>query len=107
MKLIRSIRKLRLLSKIMLTHRGRMLLRFSRTNLIESSNSSSDSDDNKYDPVKLLEDKNNLVKLSAAVKVQKCLNDLVHNQMDEDEKNLVRGIFFRKPQDYLEEEKRI
>ena len=76
-KLLRSIRKLRLLSKIILTKRGRMLMKFSRTNLIESSNSSSDSDDNKYDTMKLLEDKNHLVKLTAAVKLKNCINDFV------------------------------
>jgi hypothetical protein len=96
-KLIRSIRKLRLLSKIILTKRGRMLMKFSKTNLIESSNSSSDSDDNKYDTIKLLEDKNNLVKLAAIIKVKKCVNDLAINPMDDDEKNLVKGIFVRKP----------
>jgi hypothetical protein len=72
-KLIRSIRKLRLLSKIILTKRGRMLMKFSRTNLIESSNSSSDSDDNKYDIVKLKQSKNSLVRLSSAIKIKKSL----------------------------------
>ena len=72
-------------------------MKFSRTNLIESSNSSSDSDDNNYDTMKLLEDKNNLVKLTAAVKVKNCINDFVINPMDDDERNLLKGVFIRKP----------
>jgi hypothetical protein len=50
-----------------------MLLQFSRTNLVETSNSSSDSDDNKYDIVKLKQSKNSLVRLSSAIKIKKSL----------------------------------
>ncbi len=50
-----------------------MLLKFSRTNVVETSNSSSDSDDNKYDVMKLMESKNGLVRLSTAIKIKKNL----------------------------------
>ena len=95
--IIRSIRKLRLIQKIILSKRSRLLLKFSRANLIESSNSSSDSDDNKYDTLKLMEDKNNLIKLGAAIKLKKSLKYYTKNAMDDNEKNLIRGIFIRKP----------
>ncbi len=64
MNLIRSIRKLRLITKILMTERSRMLLKFSRKNLLELSSSSSDSDDNKVEIMKLIENKNDLVKLA-------------------------------------------
>ena len=62
--LIRSIRKLRLMTKVLMPSRNRMLLKFSRKNLIETSSSSSDSDDEKAEIMKLLENKNGLLKLS-------------------------------------------
>ena len=62
--LIRSIRKLRLMTKALMPSRNRMLLKFSRKNLIETSSSSSDSDDGKAEIMKLLENKNGLLKLS-------------------------------------------
>ena len=71
--LIRSIRKLRQMSKILMTSRNRMLLKFSRKNLIETSSSSSDSDDNKAEIMKLLESKNGLLKLSTISKIKKNL----------------------------------
>ena len=106
MNIIRSIRKLRLIQKIILSKRSRLLLKFSRANLIESSNSSSDSDDNKYDTLKLMEDKNNIIKLGAAIKLKRSLNFYTKNSMDDNEKNLIRGIFIRKPQENIEEDRK-
>ncbi len=81
-----------------------MLLQFSRTNLVETSNSSSDSDDNKYDIVKLKQSKNSLVRLSSAIKIKKSLQWFTDHPMDENEKNLIKGVYVRKPKENLEEE---
>ncbi len=43
--LLKSMRKLKLMTQAILTQKNRMLLKFQRKNLIESSSSSSDSDD--------------------------------------------------------------
>ena len=81
-----------------------MLLQFSRTNLVETSNSSSDSDDNKYDIVKLKQSKNSLVRLSSAIKIKKSLQWFTDHPMDENEKNLIKGVYVRRPKENLEEE---
>ena len=57
----------------MLSQRHRFLLRFQRQNLIETTTSSSDSDDNAYDPMRLMENKNPLVKLVTYGKVKKMM----------------------------------
>ncbi len=61
--LVRSIRQLRLMASVLLGPTERMLLKFQRKNVIESTSSSSDTDHHKYDTVKLLNSKKELVKL--------------------------------------------
>ncbi len=48
-----------------------MLLKFQRQNLVETSSSSSDSDDNRFDHLRLLGSHNPLVKLTAHGKMKK------------------------------------
>lgn len=50
-----------------------MLLRFQRKNLIESQSSSSDSDDNKYDTLKLMENRNPMLRLIVYGKLKKMM----------------------------------
>lgn len=59
--LVRSIRQLRLMAQVLLGPNERMLLKFQRKNVIETTSSSSDSDHHKYDTVKLLNSKKQLV----------------------------------------------
>ncbi|CDW79323.1 UNKNOWN [Stylonychia lemnae] len=94
--LVRSIRKLRLLAKVILSQRSRILLKFQRKNLLESQSSSSDSDDHQFDTLKLLDDKNDLVKLSAIQKIKRNLNHYSDNVLDHIDKNLLRGIYLRR-----------
>ena len=61
--LVRSIRKLRLMARVLLTPSERMLLKFQRKNVIESTSSSSDSDHYGFDTIKLLNSKKGIVKL--------------------------------------------
>jgi hypothetical protein len=61
--LVRSIRKLRLMARVMLTPAERMLLKFQRKNVIETTSSSSDSDHYSFDTIKLLNSRKGLVKL--------------------------------------------
>ena len=61
--LLRSIRQLRLMAQVLLGPQERMLLKFQRKNVIETTSSSSDSDHYKEDTVKLLNSKKDLVKL--------------------------------------------
>eukprot|EP00347_Sterkiella_histriomuscorum_P001486 403371850 len=94
--LVRSIRKLKLMAKVILSQRSRYLLKFQRKNVLESLSSSSDSDDHQYDPMKLINNKNQLVKLSAIQKIKKNLNFYSENIMDHIDKNLVKGLYLKK-----------
>ena len=61
--------------------------------MIESTSSSSDSDDNQHDAMRLLDNKNNLVKLSAMIKIKRNLVYFTQHLMDKNDKNLIEGIF--------------
>ena len=97
--LVKSIRILRLMSKVILPQRSRMLLKFSRRNLIETTTSSSDSDYNKYDTMKLLDNKNNFVKLWAMMKINRNLDYFKGKDLDKNDRHLLKGLFERSPKE--------
>jgi hypothetical protein len=68
--------------------------------------SSSDSDDHKYDTVKLLENKKDLVKLSTVSKIKRKLTGFQKDKLEKDDKYLLKGIFVRKPKRFKEDGKR-
>ncbi len=61
------------MSQVLLGPNERMLLKFQRRNLIELISSSSDSDHHSYDTLKLLNEKNNFLKLGQIVKINNIL----------------------------------
>ena len=61
------------MSQVLLGPNERMLLKFQRRNLIELISSSSDSDTDSYDTLKLLNEKNNFLKLGQIVKINNIL----------------------------------
>ena len=101
--LIRSIRKLKLMTKLLLAPRIRTLLKFSRRNLLESNSSSSDSDHHKYDVMKLLDSSNKLIKLSVMAKVKRHLKHYEDHHPDNSERDLLQSIFLRRPKDYIDD----
>ena len=66
--------------------------------MIELVSSSSDSDNYTYDTVKLMNSDNNFVKLGQIVKINKILHQFKDKQLDNTDKNLIKGLFKRKPQ---------
>jgi hypothetical protein len=86
----------------MLSQKHRMILRFQRQNLVETSSSSSDSDNNAYDPVRLMENSNPLVRLVTYGKVKKMMKQFRSRDIDPLERNLMRGMFRRKLKDFAE-----
>ena len=54
-RLIKTLRKVKSLAHCLLPQRQRILMAFNRSNLVETSSSSSDSDDVSYDPLRLME----------------------------------------------------
>lgn len=66
--------------------------------MIELASSSSDSDSYNYDTVKLLNSDNNFVKLGQIVKINKVLRQFKDKELDNTDKNLIKGLFKRRPQ---------
>jgi hypothetical protein len=57
------------MAEVLLTPAERILLKFQRKNVIELTSSSSDSDHHKYDTIKLLNSKKDLIRLRQAIKI--------------------------------------
>ena len=62
------------MAQVLLGPSERLLLKFQRKNVIETTSSSSDSDHINYDAVRLLTSKLDLVKLRQTVKIKRILN---------------------------------
>lgn len=61
------------MNSILLNQKNRMLLRFQRKNLVETQSSSSDSDDNKNDTLKQMENNNPMIRLIVYGKLKKMI----------------------------------
>ena len=72
---------------------------------METSSSSSDSDNNAYDPVSLMENKNPLVRLVTYGKIKKMMKQFKDCSIDDLERNMMRGMFRRKLKDFAELQK--
>lgn len=78
-------------------------MKFQRSNLVETSSSSSDSDDIMFDDLKLMENNDPWVKLSTYGKMKKKMSKLEGKHITELERNLFRGLFIRKLKDFAED----
>lgn len=99
---IKTLKKFRLLSQALLSQKHRMLLRFQRQNLVETSTSSSDSDHNNFDALSLMESESPLIKLLIFAKLKKMMHDFEGTKLKILDRNLIRGIFQRKNKDFQE-----
>lgn len=105
-RIVKTLRKFKMLAQALLSQRHRMVLRFQRQNLVETSSSSSDSDDNNYDPVRLMENRNPMVRLITYGKVKKMMTQFQSGgNIDHLERNMMRGMFRRKLKDFAELQK--
>ena len=87
-----------------MTQTQNMFLNFQRKNLIESSSSSGDSDNNRnFDQMRLMEDKNPMMRLVIFGKMKKMLNKYSNLQINEFDRRLLRGLFLNKMRDFDEE----
>ncbi|CDW71922.1 UNKNOWN [Stylonychia lemnae] len=98
--ILKSMRKLKSLVQFLLPARRRILLKFSKQNLIQTSSSSSDSDYYKNDIIKHLNGNNQFEKLAAIVRIKKALSHFKDNAMDENDKILLKGIFIKGAKDF-------
>jgi hypothetical protein len=103
---LKQARQTSLLSQILLTQKQKTLLKFQRKNLIETSSSSADSDDQcKIDKIKLMDHKNPLIRLGVYGKLKRMVETFKNqdlDQIDQTEKRLIRGIFIKRLQDFDE-----
>jgi hypothetical protein len=106
-RIVKTLRKFKMLAQALLSQRHRMILRFQRQNLVETSSSSSDSDNNAFDPVRLMENENPLVRLVTYGKVKKMMRDFVGRDIDNLERNMMRGMFRRKLKDFAEMQREV
>ena len=102
--LLKTIRRVKIMSNIIMTQTQNMFLNFQRKNLIESSSSSGDSDNNRnFDQMRLMEDKNPMMSLVIFGKMKKMLNKYSNLQINEFDRRLLRGLFLNKMRDFDEE----
>ena len=72
--------------------------------MVETTSSSSDSDENLYEPMRLMENKNPLVKLVAYGKIKRMMKEFQGRDIDPLERNMMRGMFRRKLKDFGEQQ---
>ncbi len=81
-----------------------MILKFQRKNLIESSSSSCDSDNNnKFDSVRLMENENPMVRLVIFGKLKRMINSYRKDNLEVFDRRLLRGLFIRNLKDFDED----
>ena len=73
------------------------------SNLVETSSASSDSDDNKLEELKLMQNSNPLVKLVMYGKIKKMILQFKDQNLTSLERNMMRGLFLRKLKDFQED----
>ncbi|CDW79542.1 UNKNOWN [Stylonychia lemnae] len=102
--ILKSMRQVKLLTQVLLNQRQNMILKFQRKNLIETSSSSEDSDNNKnYYTSKLMESKNPMIRLVIFGKLKKMVQSYKNQKLKELDKRLLRGLFIRKLKDFDED----
>jgi hypothetical protein len=67
---------------------------------VETSSSSSDSDDNLYDPVRMMDRQDGLVRLIIYGKLKKMMQGFVGKDIDITERNMMRAMYKRKLKDF-------
>ncbi|CDW71370.1 UNKNOWN [Stylonychia lemnae] len=103
--ILKSMRQVKLLTQVLLNQRQNMILKFQRKNLIETSSSSEDSDNNnRFYTSKLMESKNPMIRLIIFGKLKKMVQSYKSQKLEDLDKRLLRGLFIRKLKDFDEDE---
>ena len=80
-----------------------MILKFQRRNLIESSASECDSDNNNYCSLKMMESRNPMVRLVIFGKLKRMMKSYERVKLKTIDRRLLRGLFIRNLKDFDEE----
>ena len=102
--LLKTMRRVKLLTQTLLTQQQKMVLRFQRKNIIESSSSSGDSDtNNKFDIMNMMESKNPMVRLASFAKIKKVIQSYKGMEISEVDRRALRGLYVKNLKDFDEE----
>ena len=102
--LLKTMRRVKLLAQTLLTQQQKMVLKFQRKNIIESSSSSGDSDTvNKFDMMNMMESKNPNVRLSVYGKIKKVINSYKNMELSEIDRRALRGLFVKNLKEFDED----
>ena len=101
-RIVKTLRRFKMLAQALLGQRHRMILRFQRQNLVETSSSSTDSDYNENDPLQMMEHKNPAVKLITYGRLKKMMKQFEGKPIDNLERNMMKGMFKRRLKDFVE-----
>ena len=87
----------------MLNQRQKILLRFQRKNLVETSSSSEESDyDAKNDTVRRMDSSNPVIRLATFSKLKKVVTSYKEDELDMADRRILRGLFKKKLKDFDE-----
>jgi hypothetical protein len=101
--LLKTMRRVKLLTQTLMTQTQKMVLRFQRRNIIESSSSSGDSDtNNKFDQMNLMENRNPMVRLVFFGKLKKMIQGYKSHRLNMIDKKLLRGLFVKNIREFDE-----
>ena len=101
--LMRQSRTTKMLTQILLDQKQKLLLKFQRKNMIETSSESEDSDDQtRLNMIKLMDNKNPLIRLSVFGRMKRMLNTYKKQKLDITDRRLVRGLYMRNLKDFDE-----
>jgi hypothetical protein len=103
--LLKQARQTRVLTQILLNQRQKMLLRFQRKHLVETSSSSQDSDlASKFDTIRLMDSTNPLVRLSIFGRLKKMVMSYKElGELGDTDRRLLRGLYLKKLKDFDEQ----
>ncbi|TNV84292.1 hypothetical protein FGO68_gene12595 [Halteria grandinella] len=102
--LMKSMRRVKLLTQTLLSQSQKMVLKFQRKNIIESDSSSGDSDtNNKFDTINLIESPNPMMRFVVLSKIKKMIQAMKNTAINDTDKRLLRGLFIKHIKDFDEE----
>eukprot|EP00347_Sterkiella_histriomuscorum_P013287 403365294 len=88
---------LKLLIQVFLNENQKMLMKFQRKMVLDSESSSSDSDRNDQDTIKLFESKNYIIRAMVRNKVRQSFSELTgKKEIKKIDKRLLKGIFLKR-----------
>ncbi|TNV83870.1 hypothetical protein FGO68_gene6300 [Halteria grandinella] len=103
-QLMKQARNTKIMSQIMMNQKQKMLMRFQRKHLVETSSESNDSDSMpQFNTVKLMDSRNPLIRLSIFGRLKRMMANYRGNQLEVFDRRILRGLYQRRLRDYDEE----